>query len=53
LTDALLGTIFYPRFPRALFRLDQVSDEWLDEEKLDPSFDLRPMRGAVTILGLR
>jgi hypothetical protein len=23
-----------------LFGLDQVSDEWLDEEKLDPSFDL-------------
>lgn len=53
LTDALLGIILYPRFPRALFGLDRVSDEWLDEEKLDPSFDLTPIRGAVTMLGLQ
>jgi|SRR4051794_33017711 AcrR family transcriptional regulator len=52
LTDALLGTILYPKFPRALFGLDQVSDEWLDDEKLDPSFDLTPIRSAVTMLGL-
>ncbi len=52
LTDALFGIILYPRLPRALFGVDPVPDEWLDEEDLDPAFDLTPIRGAVAIVGL-
>jgi len=30
--DALLGTVLHPRFLRALFGIDKVSDEWPDAD---------------------
>jgi AcrR family transcriptional regulator len=45
--NALLGAVLYPRFPRALFGIDKVTDDWLDEEKINPAFDLAPIRKAV------
>ena len=44
----LLGQVIYPRFPRALFGLDELS-EHLDET-LRADFDLKPIRKAVAEL---
>ena len=45
----LLGRVIYPRFPRALFGVDQLSEQ-LDAEAIRPDFDLKPVRKAVTEL---
>src|SRR5580704_637721 len=45
--DALLGAVLHPRFTRVLFGIDKASDEWPDEEKISPSFDLVQVRRAV------
>ncbi len=45
----LLGRISYPRFPRALFGLDTLS-EHLDEYVIQADFDPTPVRKAVTEL---
>lgn len=45
----LLGRVIHPRFPRALFGLDELSDE-LDDEAIRADFDLRPVRQAVAEL---
>jgi AcrR family transcriptional regulator len=43
----LLGDILHPRFPRALFGVDPLLDSF-DEKGLSPTFDLKPIRKAVT-----
>jgi AcrR family transcriptional regulator len=43
----LIGRILYPRFPRALFGLDVVMDEWLDDQRISEQIDLKPIRSAV------
>jgi AcrR family transcriptional regulator len=45
----LLGQVLYPRFPRALFGLDQLAKS-IDREALSPDFDLKPIRKAVADL---
>jgi len=45
----LLGQVLYPRLPRALFGMDQLTKAF-DRETLAPDFDLKPIRNAV--LGL-
>lgn len=45
----LLGQILYPRYPRALFGIDQLA-QCFDENSLDPNFDLKPIRKAVAEL---
>ena len=42
----LLGQIIHPRFPRALFGLEELSEQ-LDEEGIREDFDLEPVRKAV------
>jgi hypothetical protein len=42
----LLGQVLYPRFPRALFVMDQLAESF-DREALAPDFDLKPIRKAV------
>lgn len=44
----LLGRIIYPRFPRALFGMDAMSEPLDDATKAD--FDLEPVRKAVAEL---
>jgi len=44
----LLGRIVYPRFPRALFGIDAISEQLDDVIRAD--FDLGPVRKAVTEL---
>lgn len=44
--QSLLGQILYPRFPRALFGVDQLTVKF-DAHKLSPDFDLLPVRKAV------
>ncbi len=46
----LLGRILYPRFPRALFGLDVVMEEWLDDQRITAQIDLEPIRRAVAEL---
>jgi AcrR family transcriptional regulator len=46
-TDELIGRILYPRFTRALFGLDGITDEWLDEDYLSAQLDLEPIRHVV------
>ena len=46
----LLGRVLYPRFPRALFGLDAITDDRLDDERISAQLDLRPIRAAVTEL---
>ena len=43
----LLGRIIHPRFPRALFGLEALSEE-LDEEAIGTNFDLETVRQTVT-----
>jgi AefR-like transcriptional repressor, C-terminal domain len=45
----LLGSILYPRFPRALFGIDELAKDF-DREALVPNIDLKPVRRAVTEL---
>lgn len=45
----LLGRIIHPRFPRALFGVDELSEE-LDDESIRADFDLQPVRQAVAEL---
>ncbi len=45
----LLGRIIYPRFPRALFGIEALSEQWNDEE-IRADFDLAPVRKAVAEL---
>jgi AcrR family transcriptional regulator len=42
----LLGQVIYPRFPRALFGMDQLAESF-DRETLAPDFDLKPIRKSV------
>lgn len=42
----LLGRIVHPRFPRALFGLEELSEQ-LDEQAIGSGFDLEPVRNAV------
>lgn len=44
--EQLLGRIIYPRFLRALFGLDELSEQ-LDEEAIRADFDLEPVRQSV------
>lgn len=48
--DDLIGRIAHPRLSRALFGIDKVRDEWLDEDKISADFDLKPIRKAVAML---
>lgn len=45
----LLGRVIHPRFPRALFGVDELSEQ-LDDEAIRADFDLKPIRKAVTDL---
>lgn len=47
--ERLLGRILYPRFPRALFGMDELARSY-DRETLSPDFDLEPIRKAVADL---
>jgi AcrR family transcriptional regulator len=52
-TDAavdLVGRITHPRLSRALFGIDKVRDDWLDEDKISADSDLKPIRKAVAML---
>jgi AcrR family transcriptional regulator len=44
-----LGQVLYPRFPRALFGMDELAESF-DRETLAPDFDLKPIRKAVADL---
>jgi hypothetical protein len=46
----LLGRTLHPRFARALFGLDELTVEWLDDRRIDPGIDLKPIRRAVAEL---
>jgi AcrR family transcriptional regulator len=48
--DDLIGRITHPRLFRALFGIDKVRDDWLDEDKISASFDMKPIRKAVAML---
>ena len=45
----LLGQVLYPRFPRALFGLDQLAESF-DRDAPAPDFDLKRIRKAVADL---
>lgn len=45
----LLGQVIYPRFPRALFGMDQLAESF-DREALAPDFDLKSIRKSVADL---
>jgi AcrR family transcriptional regulator len=47
--EGLIGRIIHPRFTRALFGLETLSEQ-LDEEAIRPDFDLQPVRRAVAEL---
>ena len=46
---ALLNTVVYPRFQRALFGLEPPLEQ-IDDETISPNFDLEPVRKAVVEL---
>jgi AcrR family transcriptional regulator len=48
--DDLIGRITHPRLSRALFGIDKVRDDWLDEDKISADFDLKPIRKTVAML---
>jgi AcrR family transcriptional regulator len=42
----LIGRVIFPRFTRTLFGIDPAGEQ-LDDEAIDPDFDLKPIRRAV------
>jgi AcrR family transcriptional regulator len=48
--DDLIGRITHPRLSRALFGIDKVRVDWLDEDKISANFDIKPIRKAVAML---
>jgi AcrR family transcriptional regulator len=46
----LLGRVLYPRFTRALFGLDVLTDEWLDDDRISAELDLKLIRSTVADL---
>jgi AcrR family transcriptional regulator len=51
--DELFGRVLHPRFTRALFGLDGITDEWLDDNHLSPQLDLESIRRVVADLVLK
>jgi AcrR family transcriptional regulator len=49
----LLGRVLHPRFTRALFGLDLLMDDWLDDKRLSADLDLKPIRSAVAELVMK
>lgn len=49
-TEALFGRVLLPSFTRALFGVDPVAQQWLDEEAIGPARDLESIRTAVAQL---
>lgn len=47
--QGLMGTLLYPRLERALLGMDPLQPGF-DDERLDPGFDLKPVRRAVVAL---
>lgn len=47
--EQLLGRIIHPRFPRALFGVDALSEQ-IDDAVIRADFDLAPIRNAVAEL---
>ncbi len=45
----LLGQVLYPRFPRALFGMDELAERF-DGDAVAADFDLKPVRKAVRSL---
>jgi AcrR family transcriptional regulator len=45
----LLGQVIHPRFPRALFGMDQLAERF-DDDVIAADFDLKPIRKAVRVL---
>jgi hypothetical protein len=45
----LLGQVLYPRFPRALFGMDELAPSF-DDDAIAADFDLKPIRRAVAEL---
>jgi AcrR family transcriptional regulator len=45
----LLGQVLHPRFPRALFGMDELAESF-DDDALAPDFDLKSIRKAVADL---
>jgi len=46
----LIGRVLHPRFARALFGLEVLQDEWLNDDHISKGIDLKPIRGAVAEL---
>ncbi len=47
--QGLMGALLYPRLQRALLGIDTLAPGF-DEQRLDPGFDLKPVRRAVAAL---
>jgi AcrR family transcriptional regulator len=45
----LLGEVIFPRFPRALFGMDELAESF-DDDVIAENFDLKPIRKAVASL---
>lgn len=46
----LLGRVLHPRFPRALFGLEWLTDDRLEDDRPSAQLDLAPIRAAVAEL---
>ncbi len=47
IAEQLMSRVFHPRVVRALFGIDPISEEWMDEAVVDPSFDPAPIREVI------
>jgi AcrR family transcriptional regulator len=45
--QTILGRVIHPRFPRALFGLDELREDLSDDEGIPADFDLKPVRKVV------
>jgi AcrR family transcriptional regulator len=45
--EQLMSRVFHPRVIRALFGIDPISEEWVDEDVVDPTFDPAPIREVI------
>lgn len=53
IAEELFSRVLHPGFTRALFGVEPVSEEWLDDDAISPAFDLTPIRSAIAALVTR
>jgi AcrR family transcriptional regulator len=47
IAEEIFSRVLHPGFTRALFGVEPVAEEWLDDDAISPNFDLTSIRSAI------